>query len=29
MKVKLEKYNPKWQFIFEIEKEKLLNVLGF
>ena len=28
MKVKLEKYNPKWQFFFETEKEKLLNVLG-
>ena len=28
MKVKLEKYNPKWQFLFEIEKEKLLNVIG-
>jgi len=28
MKVKLEKYNPKWESFFEIEKEMLLNVLG-
>ena len=28
LKVKLEKYNPKWKFLFETEKEKLLNVLG-
>ena len=28
MRVKLEKYNPKWKFFFEIEKEKLMNVLG-
>jgi GrpB-like predicted nucleotidyltransferase (UPF0157 family) len=27
MKVKLEKYNPKWKSFFEIEKERLLNVL--
>jgi GrpB-like predicted nucleotidyltransferase (UPF0157 family) len=27
MKVKLEKYNPKWKSFFEIEKEGLLNVL--
>lgn len=27
MKVELEKYNPKWKLLFEIEKEKLLNVL--
>jgi GrpB-like predicted nucleotidyltransferase (UPF0157 family) len=29
MKVILEIYNPKWQLLFEIEKEKLLNVLDF
>ncbi len=29
MKVKLVKYNPKWNSLFEIEKEKLLSVLGF
>ncbi len=29
MKVKLEKYNPLWNSMFEIEKEKLFNVLGF
>jgi GrpB-like predicted nucleotidyltransferase (UPF0157 family) len=28
MKVKLEKYNPKWESLIEIEKEKLLNVLS-
>jgi GrpB-like predicted nucleotidyltransferase (UPF0157 family) len=28
MKVKLEKYNTEWKSFFEIEKEKLLNVLG-
>ncbi len=28
MKIKPEKYNPKWKFFFENEKEKLLNVLG-
>jgi len=28
MKVKLEKHNPKWKFIFEIEKKNLLKVLG-
>jgi GrpB-like predicted nucleotidyltransferase (UPF0157 family) len=27
MKVILESYNPKWQFLFEMEKEKLLDVL--
>jgi GrpB-like predicted nucleotidyltransferase (UPF0157 family) len=27
MKVKLEKYNPKWKSFFEIEKERFLNVL--
>jgi GrpB-like predicted nucleotidyltransferase (UPF0157 family) len=27
MKVKLEKYNPKWKLIFEIEKKRLFNVL--
>ena len=28
MKVKLKKYNPKWNYLFEIEKEKLLIILG-
>ena len=28
MKVKLEKYDPKWKSYFEIEKDKLFNVLG-
>ena len=28
MRVKLEKYNPKWKFLYETEKEKLMNVLG-
>lgn len=28
MKVKLEKYDLKWKSLFEIEKKKLLNVLG-
>ena len=27
MKVKLEKYDPKWRSLFEIEKKKLLSVL--
>ena len=29
MKVKLVKYNPKWNSLFEMEKEKLLTVLDF
>lgn len=28
MKVKLEKYDPKWKSLFEIEKRKLINLLG-
>ena len=28
MKVKLEKYNSKWEKFYKIEKENLLNVLG-
>jgi GrpB-like predicted nucleotidyltransferase (UPF0157 family) len=28
LKVKLEKYNPKWKFLFETENKKLRNVLG-
>lgn len=28
MKVKLEKHDPEWKSIFEIEKKKLLKVLG-
>ena len=28
MKVKLEKHDPKWKSLFEIEKKKLFNVLG-
>lgn len=28
MKVKLEKYNPKWKSFFEIEERRILNVLG-
>lgn len=27
MKVKLEKYDPNWRSLFEIEKKKLFNVL--
>lgn len=28
MKVTLEKYNPKWKILFEVEREKLFSVLG-
>lgn len=28
MKVKLEKYNPNWKSLFEIEKKKILNALN-
>ena len=29
MRIKLEKHDPKWKSLFEIEKKKLFNVLGF